>query len=156
MRAASSVPGLRRAAGNGCGDEGEQTGEVDATAAEDIAQPAHRDRQHADHEYVAGDRPLGKAEARVQIAADGGKGDIDDEHVDHQHAEAEAETRRKYRALLQAEVSLVEGQIQEAQKKVEMGVMSPNGPEMVGLKLTLLALQRKLVVFDGGGPPSTR
>jgi len=76
--------------------------------------------------------------------------------IEAQHAEVEAEVRRKYRVLLQAEIGLIEGQIQEAQKKVEMGVMSPNGPEMVALKRTLLELQRKLVIFDGGSPPLYR
>jgi tetratricopeptide (TPR) repeat protein len=75
---------------------------------------------------------------------------------DIQYLAAEAEARRKYKELLQAEISLIEGQIQWAEKQVKVGVMSPNGPEMVGLKRTLLELQRKLVLFDAGGPPSNR
>jgi tetratricopeptide (TPR) repeat protein len=70
--------------------------------------------------------------------------------------QAEAESRRKYRALLQAEISLLEGQIQEAEKQVKVGVISPNDPGIVGFKRTLLELQRKAVLFDAGGPPSTR
>ena len=76
--------------------------------------------------------------------------------IQAQHDKLQAEVRSKYSALLQAEISLIEGQIQEAEKQVKVGVISPYDPHVVGLKRTLLELQRKLVVFDPEGPPSNR
>ncbi len=63
------------------------------------------------------------------------------------------EARRRYRVLLEQEIKLVETQIQEMQRRVFIGTVSPVGPEMTGLKKELLELQRALAAFDAGAIP---
>jgi tetratricopeptide (TPR) repeat protein len=64
-----------------------------------------------------------------------------------------AEARQRYRVLLEQEIKLVEAQIESMQKRVEIGGVSPMGPEMSALKKELLELQRTLAAFDAGAMP---
>ncbi|MBP1597622.1 MAG: hypothetical protein H6Q05_2999 [Acidobacteria bacterium] len=61
--------------------------------------------------------------------------------------------RQTYRRLLQDEILLVEDQIKGMQKKVEVGMVSPTGSEMIALKRELLDLQRNMAAFDAGVLP---
>jgi tetratricopeptide (TPR) repeat protein len=63
------------------------------------------------------------------------------------------EARQRYRLLLEEEIRLIEVQIVGMQKRVEIGLVSPNGTEMTSLKTKLLELQRSLAAFDAGAWP---
>ncbi len=65
----------------------------------------------------------------------------------------DSDARRRYREILLAEIALMTGQIESLQKRVEIGGISPGGPEMTGAKLQLLELQRTLAAFDAGALP---
>lgn len=65
----------------------------------------------------------------------------------------QADARRRYRASLVEEIDLLRDQIQQAQKRVEVGNAAPNGPEIVGLKRDILAVERALAAFDAGVAP---
>ncbi len=52
--------------------------------------------------------------------------------------------------LLQQEIMLVQSQIESAQKRVEIGTIAPNGPEMIALKRELLDLQMRLDALRKG------
>ncbi|MBZ5497341.1 MAG: tetratricopeptide repeat protein [Acidobacteriia bacterium] len=63
------------------------------------------------------------------------------------------EARQRYRELLQKEIVLVERQIMTMQQRVEIGAVSPGGPEMTALMKELLELQRTMAAFDAGALP---
>ncbi len=60
------------------------------------------------------------------------------------------ETHQK---LIQEEMKLVEDQIREAQHRVEIGVLSPTGPEITALKKELLELRLRLAAVQAGKSP---
>jgi tetratricopeptide (TPR) repeat protein len=63
------------------------------------------------------------------------------------------DARRTYRALLLEEIQLLEQQLGSYQKKIDIGTISPVGPEMTALKRDILELKRTLAAFDAGAMP---
>jgi len=63
------------------------------------------------------------------------------------------EARLRYRALLLEEITLMEQQIDSYQRKIDIGQISPAGPEMTALKRDILELKRTLAAFDAGAMP---
>ncbi len=55
-----------------------------------------------------------------------------------------ADARLRYRALLQEEIVLLEQMSEGYQKKIDMGFLSPTGPEMLAWKRDILELKRTL------------
>jgi tetratricopeptide (TPR) repeat protein len=64
-----------------------------------------------------------------------------------------AEARQRYRQLLLQQIQLVEMQFSAMQKKIDIGQISREGPEMTALRMELLDLQRTLAAFDAGALP---
>jgi tetratricopeptide (TPR) repeat protein len=64
-----------------------------------------------------------------------------------------ADARRRYRALLLEEIVLLEQQLKEYQKRIEIGTISPYDPRMTSLKREILELKRTLAAFDAGAMP---
>jgi tetratricopeptide (TPR) repeat protein len=60
------------------------------------------------------------------------------------------DARQRYRVLLLDEIRLLEEQMEGYQKRVDIGTISPMGPEMVGLKRDILELKRTVAAFDAG------
>jgi len=60
------------------------------------------------------------------------------------------DARLLYRKLLLDEIALVEGQIQQMERRVDIGTASREGPEMTALKKEQLELRRTLAAFDAG------
>lgn len=73
------------------------------------------------------------------------------QYVEQQRRSDDA--RRAYRALLLEEIQLLEKQLDSYEKRVEIGTLSPTGPEMIGLKREILELKRTLVAVDAGAMP---
>jgi TonB family protein len=65
-------------------------------------------------------------------------------HTQQQSAEA----NQRYRLVIEQQMQLVETQIQEMEKRVQIGVISPTGAEMTSLRKELLDLKLKLAEFD--------
>jgi tetratricopeptide (TPR) repeat protein len=63
------------------------------------------------------------------------------------------ELKRQVVAILEQEMALVEKQIQSAEKKVEMGLISRDGPEMTALKREVLELRLRLAAAQQGVIP---
>ena len=69
--------------------EGGHAAQEQPAAPEGVAEPPAEDQQHGVRDGVAGDDHLQSGGAGVQVAVDGGQGDVDDEEVDHRQGRAE-------------------------------------------------------------------
>jgi len=58
-----------------------------------------------------------------------------------------------YRKLIEEEIKLVEDQIRAAQQRIEIGLISPTGPEITALKKELLELRLRLAAVQAGKSP---
>jgi len=61
--------------------------------------------------------------------------------------------RRRYRALLEEEIRLMENQMAQYQKRIDARTISAAGPEITKLKKEILELKRTLAAFDAGAMP---
>ena len=88
----------RHAAGErGRGRRGTEDDEAEgerALAPEPVAEAAGGEQQAGEHERVGVDHPLEVADARAEVAHQGGQRDVDDRVVDHDHEQAHAQHER--------------------------------------------------------------
>lgn len=61
------------------------------------------------------------------------------------------EARQRYRKALEMEIQLVESQIAQTERRIQIGTASFN--EMSNLRKELLELQQRMAIFDAGGMP---
>lgn len=67
--------------------------------------------------------------------------------------QAQAET---YRKLIEEEMTLVQNQLQAVEKRVEIGVVSPTGPEITALRKELIELRLRLEQARAGEFPAPK
>ncbi len=94
-RAAMSNPGVRREAADGRGGgEPDDADREDPLAAVAVAERTAEEEEGRQRQRVPGDHPLQRADAPVEVAADGGERDADDGRIEHGDARAEHRGRQ--------------------------------------------------------------
>ncbi len=105
-----------------------------------------REQELLQQEMMLVQAQLQAAEKKVEAGIAGGRDELLERRKDLIELQMRLNALRKgpTQELLQQEITLVQTQIDAAQKRVEIGMISPNGPEMIELKKELLELQMRL------------
>jgi tetratricopeptide (TPR) repeat protein len=70
--------------------------------------------------------------------------------VDSARAATEMQARIRYRKLKQEEIKLMEDQLGQIQKQVDLGLVDPNSQAVFNVKAAILKLKQELVAFEAG------